>query len=140
MNVSFLSFEKHLGCFWNMLWIIIHLHCEALCDQFCSFCLNLSRKCDLVAMSQFILLLRSAVTIKLVALVHHTFLFLSLTNCFPHFWFGLSWNFCYFPYRFIFFQPKHVLNFIRKYWGNRVHLTRKCLSVNYPVIYEPIPL
>lgn len=51
--------EQHWVVFFILLWIVIHLHCEALSDHVCSVGLNLSRE---YCPSEFILRLLSAVT------------------------------------------------------------------------------
>lgn len=43
-NTPFLCLEKFLGCFCSKLWVIIHVHCDAQLDRFCSIWLNLSRE------------------------------------------------------------------------------------------------
>ncbi len=42
-NSPLLSLQKLFGCFCSMLWVIVHLHCEALSNEFWSIWLNTSR-------------------------------------------------------------------------------------------------
>ncbi len=60
-NSPLLSLQKLFGCFCSMLWVIVHLHCEAPSNEFWSICWiwadNIARNT-----SEFILLLLSAVT------------------------------------------------------------------------------
>lgn len=60
-NISFLYFKELLSCFCSMFWALIFLNCEALSYQFCNIWLNLS-SIKAICMSEFILLLLSAVT------------------------------------------------------------------------------
>ena len=43
-NITFLCLEKHLHWFCSLIWVIIHLYCEALSCHFWSIWLNLSRQ------------------------------------------------------------------------------------------------
>lgn len=47
-NIPFLCLQKDfclfLGVFCSTIWVIIHMYCEALSNQLCSICLNLSRE------------------------------------------------------------------------------------------------
>ncbi len=60
-NSPLISLQKLFGCFCSMLWVIVHLHCEAPSNEFWSIWLiwadNIARNT-----SEFILLLLSAVT------------------------------------------------------------------------------
>lgn len=38
------TFVCFLGFFCSTIWVIIHMYCEALSNQLCSICLNLSRE------------------------------------------------------------------------------------------------
>lgn len=38
------TFVCFLGVFCSTIWVIIHMYCEALSNQLCSICLNLSRE------------------------------------------------------------------------------------------------
>ncbi len=42
-NCPLLSLQKLFGCFCSMLWVIVHLHCEAPSNEFWSIWLNMSR-------------------------------------------------------------------------------------------------
>ncbi len=42
-NSPLLSLQKLFGCFCSMLWVIVHLHCEAPSNEFWSIWLNMSR-------------------------------------------------------------------------------------------------
>ncbi len=43
ITVHFFPFKKLFGCFCSMLWVIVHLHCEAPSNEFWSIWLNMSR-------------------------------------------------------------------------------------------------
>ncbi len=42
-NSPLLSLQKLFGCFCSMLWVIVHLHCEAPSNEFWRIWLNMSR-------------------------------------------------------------------------------------------------
>ncbi len=43
-NSPLLSLQKLFGCFCSMLWVIVHLHCEAPSNEFWSIWLNMSSR------------------------------------------------------------------------------------------------
>ncbi len=62
ITVHFLSLQKLFGCFCSMLWVIVHLHCEAPSNEFWSIWLEYEQIILARNTSEFILLLLSAVT------------------------------------------------------------------------------